>query len=150
MSEIDPYVVEGNILLFADQLRWETRPSHQEALKRLLIREENQVAREERLELAERMLRDSADLIARQTRRIAELKGNGVDTGTAERALRSFEAIQFLFEEFRAKYGAPPLHDRSGEAPLRREAGRRHVSVWDTLPPCSSRSQPNSGSAPGL
>jgi hypothetical protein len=101
MCEIDPYV-EGNILLFADQLRWETNPPCQEALKRLLIKEERQVAREERLQLAERVLRDNADIIARQTRRIAEMKVNGGDPGNAERRLRTFETIQLLFEEFHA------------------------------------------------
>ena len=94
--------VEGNISLFVDQLRWETSKAYQETLKRLLIREEDQVAREERLQLAERMLRNSADHIARQTRWIAEMKSNGVDTGTAERVLRTFQTIQFLFEDFRA------------------------------------------------
>jgi hypothetical protein len=101
MKEIDPYV-EDNILLFADQHRWETNPPCQEALKRLLISEQRQIAREERLQLAERLLRDNADIIARQARRIAEMKGNGVDTGNAERRLQTFETNQLLFEEFHA------------------------------------------------
>jgi hypothetical protein len=65
-------------------------------------KEEHQVATEERLQLAERMLRDSADRIASQTRRIAEMKGDGFDTGSAERALRTFQAIQLLFKELHA------------------------------------------------
>ena len=93
----------GNISFFVDQLRWETSPTHQDALKRFLIREEHRLgATDERLQLAERILRDGADLIARQTRLIAEKKSNGADASSAERTLRTFQNIQSLFEEFRA------------------------------------------------
>jgi hypothetical protein len=67
-----------------------------------LIKEERRVAREERVQLAERVLRDNADIIDRQTRRIAEMKSNGGDAGNAERRLQTFETIQLLFEEFHA------------------------------------------------
>ena len=100
--EIDRFG-EGNILLFIDQLRWEKNPTYQAALKRLLLKEENWFSRrEERLQLTERLLRDGADLIARQTRLIAEMKTNGADTGIAERLLQTFQSTQSLVETFRA------------------------------------------------
>ena len=107
MSEIDRFISDGNILLFVDQLRWETSPAHQEALKRLLVRAENRFgAGQERLLLAERILADGEKLIARQKQLIAGMKSNGVHTDSAERALRTFQAIQFLFEDFRADVAA--------------------------------------------
>jgi hypothetical protein len=41
MGEVDRFVHDGNILCFADQLRWETNSARQETLKRLLFQEEN-------------------------------------------------------------------------------------------------------------
>ena len=103
MREIDRLVSAGNILLFVDQLRWEPNPVHQAALKRLLIREEDRFgAGEGRYPLVERILQDGAELIARQTRLIAEMKANGANTGSAERTLQTFQTIQILFEKFHA------------------------------------------------
>jgi len=119
MSEIDRFISDGNILLFVDQLRWETNPAHQEALKRLLIAEVDRFsAREERLQLVERILKDRAELIARQARLIAEMINNGADTGSAERRLRTFQTIQFLFEKFRADFmRRRSVHDGDGRPP---------------------------------
>ena len=114
MSEVDFVVSEGNISLFVDQLRWDTSPDNQDALKRLLIREEDRFGEEqERLRLTERMLRDGADNIARQTRLIAVMKSNGTDTCRAERTLRTFQMIQLLFEQFR-----DAIYERSECEPL--------------------------------
>ena len=94
--------VSGNVSLFVDMLRWESRPAHQDGLKRLLIQEEDRFgAREERWALIERILQDGAEHIVRQTRLIAKMKGDGADTASAERLLETFQMIQFLFEKFR-------------------------------------------------
>jgi hypothetical protein len=102
MDEVDRPVCHGNILCFADQLRWETDPARQDTLKRLLIEEENRFgAADERLRIAELKLAEGAERIARQRRLIAELKSGGGDAAVAERLLRTFEVIQELFERFR-------------------------------------------------
>jgi hypothetical protein len=102
MSRIDPFV-GGNILLFANQLRWERSPAHQETLKRLLIREEDRLgAGAPGCELVDRILRDGVELIERQTRLVAEARAIGVDPRRAERTLATFLSIQNLFEKFRA------------------------------------------------
>jgi hypothetical protein len=98
VSEID--FIVGNISLFADQLRWETSQVRREALKRLLINEENRLGKHEKhSELAKRILREGTELISRQTRLIAKMKAVGADTGLAERALGSFQSYQSLIEE---------------------------------------------------
>lgn len=102
MDEVDRPGRHGNILCFADQLRWETDPARQDTLKRLLIEEENRFgATEEHLGIVELKLADGAERIARQRRLIAELKCGGGDAASAERLLRTFEMIQELFERFR-------------------------------------------------
>jgi hypothetical protein len=102
MDEVDRPGRHGNILCFADQLRWETDPARQDTLKRLLIEEENRFgATEEHLRIVELKLADGAERIARQRRLIAELKCGGGDAASAERLLRTFEMIQELFERFR-------------------------------------------------
>jgi len=103
MREVDRLESDGNISCFADQLRYETNPAHRETLKRLLLEEESRFgANEDRLRLVERKLTDGAELIVRQRRLIAEMKRDGADIGRADRALRTFEMIQELFERFRA------------------------------------------------
>ena len=102
MDDVDRFANEGNISLFADQLRYETNSARQEKLKRLLIEEENRFgATEDRLRMVQRKITDSAELIVRQRRLIAEMKRGNGDTGSAERTLRTFEMIQGLFERFR-------------------------------------------------
>jgi hypothetical protein len=118
MDEVDRPVRHGNILCFADQLRWETDPARQDTLKRLLIEEENRFgAADEHLRIVELRLADGAERIARQRRLIAELKNGAGDAASAERLLRTFEMIQDLFERFRDQV----YHARK---PLRRR--RRH------------------------
>ena len=105
MDEFDRTVCDGNILCFADQLRWERDPARREALKRLLIAEEDRFgATEDRLRMVERKLVDGADLIVRQRRLIADMKSGGTDTSSAERTLRTFEMIQDLFKKFGAHF----------------------------------------------
>jgi hypothetical protein len=105
MDEFDRTVCDGNILCFADQLRWERDPARREALKRLLIAEEDRFgATEDRLRMVERKLVDGADLIVRQRRLIADMKSGGTDTSSAERTLRTFEMIQDLFKRFGAHF----------------------------------------------
>jgi hypothetical protein len=108
MEDFDRWASDGNICLFADQLRWETNPARQETLRRLLIEEEDRFgATEERLRLVKRRLEDNAALIVRQRRRIAEMKRDGADTSSAERLLQTFEMIQNLFERFASeRFGA--------------------------------------------
>jgi predicted component of type VI protein secretion system len=102
MGEVDRSVCDGNILCFADQLRWETNSTRQETLKRLLLREENRFGvSEEHFRIAERKLMDGEWLIARQKQLIAEIKSRKGDTASAERTLRNFEMIQELFERLR-------------------------------------------------
>jgi hypothetical protein len=103
MDQMDRFVSDGNIARFVDHLRCEIIPARQETLKRLLIEEENRFgAREERLEMVERNLAESSARIDRQTRLVAELKGNGGDAVHAERTLRTFEMIRGLFERYHA------------------------------------------------
>jgi hypothetical protein len=106
MGEIDRPGCDGNLLCFSDQLRWERDPARQEALKRLLIAEEDRFgafgATEDRLRMVERKLMDGAELIVRQRRLIADMKSRGTDTSSAERTLRTFELIQDLFERLGA------------------------------------------------
>lgn len=103
MQEIDRWESDGNISCFADQLRYETNPARQEALKRLLIEEEDRFgANEDRLRMVERKVIDGAEFIVKQKRLIAKMKSNGGDTGSADCLLRTFETIQELFERFRA------------------------------------------------
>jgi hypothetical protein len=81
MGGVDRSVCDGNILCFADQLRWETNPARQETLKRILLREENRLGvSEEHFRIAERKLMDGAWLIARQKQLIAEIKSRKGDT----------------------------------------------------------------------
>ncbi len=102
MQEIDRWESDGNISCFADQLRYETNPARQAALKRLLIEEEGRYgASEDRLRMVERKLTDGAETIVRQRQLIAEMKSDGGDTGSADCLLRTFETIQELFERFR-------------------------------------------------
>jgi hypothetical protein len=99
VDKLDCFASEGNISLFADQLRYETNPARQEKLKRLLIDEENRLgATEDRLRTIERKLTDGAELIMRMKRLIAEMKSSDRDTLSAEQTLRNFEMIQDLFE----------------------------------------------------
>jgi hypothetical protein len=103
LDEVDRVVSDGTILHLADQLRWETIPARMETLKRLLIKELNRSgATQDRLHMVERNLANGADVILRQVRLVAKLKNDGVDTGSAERTLRTFEMIQQLFVNFRA------------------------------------------------
>jgi hypothetical protein len=103
MDNFERCCSEGNISLFADQLRWEAAPDRREVLKRLLIQEEDRLgATQERLRMVERKLEEGAELIARQRRLIAQAKGRGADARAAERALETCEMIQDLFEKFRA------------------------------------------------
>ena len=75
MDDFDRWASDGNICLFADQLRWERNPARQETLRRLLIEEEDRFgATQDRLRMVERKLEDGAELIVRQRRRIAEIK----------------------------------------------------------------------------
>jgi hypothetical protein len=101
MDDFDRWASDGNICLFADQLRWETNPARQEAVRRLLIEEEDRFgATQDRLRIVERKLEDGMESIVRQRRRIAEMKSRGADTSSAERMLRNFELTQDLFERF--------------------------------------------------
>jgi len=103
MNQGDRFASDGNISCFANQLRWETNPVRRERLKRLLIEEENRFgAMESRLAIVERNLRDGAEIVGRQKRLIAEVRGQGGDTGSLESTLRIMEMIQDLFESFGA------------------------------------------------
>jgi hypothetical protein len=107
MNERDRFASDGNIACFADQLRWETNPVRRERLKRLLIEEENRFgAMESRLAMVERNLRDGAEILVRQKRLIAEVRGKGGDTGRLESTLQTMEMIQDLFERFGASISA--------------------------------------------
>jgi hypothetical protein len=107
MNERDRFASDGNIACFADQLRWETNPVRRERLKRLLIEEEKRFgAMESRLAMVERNLRDGAEILVRQKRLIAEVRGKGGDTDRLESTLQTMEMIQDLFERFGASISA--------------------------------------------
>ena len=99
---MDRFVCEQNITNFADKLVSELDPSQRATLRKLLVEEEDRAGhRAERLDLANRRIASSRELIAGQQRLITLFEVNGRDTTVAELLLTQMKEVLALFESYR-------------------------------------------------
>jgi hypothetical protein len=103
MDALARFISDQNIARYADLLHHESDPKRRATLELLLLEEEDRFARDaERLDLAERLLANGEERIARQRTLISGLRDNGHNVGRAEIFLTNMLVTQQLFRNFHA------------------------------------------------
>lgn len=112
MDNLNRFVTWQNIAHFADQLLREPGEERRRILRCLLIEEESRLGVDiDRLEIAERKIKETTARIERQMEVVRRLRAAGQESASAEQLLRNLISLKGLFKDFRKR--AAEALDRS-------------------------------------